>query len=83
MSLFFRELQRIESITSSPVITHFSETIQGVTTIRAYNQESRFMEMLFKKMEANNVAFISLNCSNRWLGIALVRHIFQMVSTEF
>ncbi|CAO1396998.1 unnamed protein product [Diamesa serratosioi] len=66
-----RELQRIESITSSPIISHFSETILGLTTIRAYNQESRFMEMLFKHMEANNVAFIILNSSNRWLGIAL------------
>jgi hypothetical protein len=31
------------------------------------------MEMLFKRMEANNVAFVILNTSNRWLGIALVR----------
>lgn len=68
----YRELQRIESISSNPVISHFSETILGLTTIRAYNQESRFMEMLFKRMEDNNVAFVILNCSNRWLGIALV-----------
>lgn len=68
-----RELQRIESCSSAPVISHFSETILGLTTIRAYNQESRFMEILFKRMEANNVAFVILNSSNRWLGIALVR----------
>lgn len=67
-----RELQRIESITSSPIISHFSETIEGVTTIRAYSQESRFMEILFKHIEANNITFITLNSSNRWLGIALV-----------
>lgn len=30
------------------------------------------MEMLFKRIEANNIAFIILNTSNRWLGIALV-----------
>lgn len=72
-NFIFRELQRIESISSAPVISHFSETILGLTTIRAYNQESRFMEMLFKRMEANNVAFVILNSSNRWLGIALVR----------
>lgn len=34
------------------------------------------MEMLFKKIEANNVAFVILNSSNRWLGIALVRFHF-------
>nr|XP_029714518.1 ATP-binding cassette sub-family C member Sur-like [Aedes albopictus] len=66
-----RELQRIESITYSPIISHFSETIDGVTTIRAYQQESRFTETLFRRMEANNVAQVILNCSNRWLGIAL------------
>ncbi|XP_050087692.1 ATP-binding cassette sub-family C member Sur isoform X2 [Anopheles aquasalis] len=66
-----RELQRIESITYSPVLSHFAETIEGVTTIRAFGQESRFMEALFRRMEANNVAQVVLNCSNRWLGIAL------------
>ncbi|KFB49204.1 sulfonylurea receptor/ abc transporter [Anopheles sinensis] len=66
-----RELQRIESITYSPILAHFSETIEGVTTIRAFGQEARFMEVLFRRMEANNVAQIVLNCSNRWLGIAL------------
>ncbi|XP_053666960.1 ATP-binding cassette sub-family C member Sur [Anopheles marshallii] len=66
-----RELQRIESMTYSPVLAHFSETIEGVTTIRAFGQEARFMEVLFKRMEANNVAQIALNCSNRWLGIVL------------
>lgn len=68
---FSRELQRIENITCSPIISHFSETIQGVSTIRAFNQETRFMEILFKRMESNNIAFIILNTSNRWLGIAL------------
>ena len=67
-----RELQRLESITTSPILSHFAETIQGVVTIRAYNQEGRFMEMLFKHMEANNIAVIMQNSSNRWLGIAFV-----------
>lgn len=67
-----RELQRLESITNSPILSHFAETIQGVATIRAYNQESRFMEILFKRLEANNIAVIIQNTSNRWLGIGLV-----------
>lgn len=68
-----RELQRIESISSAPILSHFVETIQGVMTIRAFNQESRFMEILFKRMEANNIVLIMLDACNRWLGIALVR----------
>lgn len=79
-----RELQRLESITSSPILTHFAETIHGVATIRAYNQESRFMEILFKRMEANNIAVIMENTMNRWLGIALVseKHIYGHVQDK-
>uniref|UniRef100_A0A1A9ZP07 ATP-binding cassette sub-family C member Sur n=1 Tax=Glossina pallidipes TaxID=7398 RepID=A0A1A9ZP07_GLOPL len=66
-----RELQRIENATHSPIISHLTETIQGVTTIRAYNQESRFMEILFKRLEANTITFTIMTTSNRWLGISL------------
>jgi len=68
----FRELQRIENATNSPVISHLSETIQGVTTIRAFNQQTRFTEILFKRLEANTIAYALLNTSHRWLGVSLV-----------
>ncbi|XP_016965404.2 ATP-binding cassette sub-family C member Sur isoform X2 [Drosophila biarmipes] len=66
-----RELQRIENTTNSPVISHLSETIQGVTTIRAFNQQTRFTEILFKRLEANTIAYAILNTSHRWLGVSL------------
>ncbi|KAH8351886.1 hypothetical protein KR084_000433 [Drosophila pseudotakahashii] len=66
-----RELQRIENATNSPVISHLSETIQGVTTIRAFNQQTRFTEILFKRLEANTIAYALLNTSHRWLGLSL------------
>lgn len=69
-----RELQRIDSITKSPVFSHFNETLQGLASIRAYNRQTHFWNSLWNKMDVNTNSFIILNSSTRWLGIALVKN---------
>ena len=39
-----RELQRLESISRSPVYSHFSETLDGLETIRTRKREEDFVE---------------------------------------
>ncbi|XP_056698803.1 ABC transporter C family member 3 [Spinacia oleracea] len=39
-----RELCRLVGVTKAPVIQHFAETISGATTIRSFDQESRFCQ---------------------------------------
>ncbi|XP_046995474.1 ATP-binding cassette sub-family C member Sur [Schistocerca americana] len=66
-----RELQRLDSITRSPIFSHFSETLGGLTTIRAFNHQQRFADLLFKRMDCHTNVFLIMNAGNRWLGIAL------------
>lgn len=62
-----RELKRFDSITKSPIYQHFSETLVGVTTIRAFGDEIRFIKENLEKIDANNKPFFYLWVANRWL----------------
>ncbi|KAG7664937.1 YBT1 [[Candida] subhashii] len=62
-----RELQRYDSITKSPIHQHFSESLAGVATIRAYGIESRFMKQNLKAIDQNSRPFFYLWVANRWL----------------
>lgn len=62
-----RELKRFESITKSPIHQHFSESLNGVATIRAYGVESRFMKQNLQAIDNNNRPFFYLWVANRWL----------------
>ncbi|XP_071810168.1 ATP-binding cassette sub-family C member 9-like [Asterias amurensis] len=66
-----RELQRLDSITKSPIYAHFSESLNGLSTIRAYRDEKRFREFLLDAVDKNTVAFLHINTCNRWLGVCL------------
>ncbi|XP_022105345.1 ATP-binding cassette sub-family C member 9-like [Acanthaster planci] len=66
-----RSLQRLDSVTKSPVFAHFSETLGGLPTIRAYRDQDRFYSTLMKKVNVNNTAFLYLQTSNRWAGMRL------------
>ncbi|KAJ1932872.1 hypothetical protein EC988_009310, partial [Linderina pennispora] len=64
-----REIKRFESVTKSPIYTQFGETLNGVSTIRAYGQEKRFMRSNYAKIDDNIRPFIYMWGANRWLSI--------------
>ncbi|XP_022104006.1 ATP-binding cassette sub-family C member 9-like [Acanthaster planci] len=66
-----RELQRLDSITKSPIYAHFSETLSGLSTIRAYKDEERFQKNILDAIDRNVLADLNLNTCNRWLGVRL------------
>ncbi|CAH1274300.1 ABCC1 [Branchiostoma lanceolatum] len=66
-----RQLKRIESISRSPIYSHFGETVQGTSTIRAYDREQQFFFQNQAKVDENQVAYYPMIVSNRWLALRL------------
>ncbi|KAF3938642.1 hypothetical protein ABW19_dt0204021 [Dactylella cylindrospora] len=62
-----RDLKRLESIQRSPLYQHFGETLAGITTIRAYGDERRFVRDNLTKVDMHNRPFFYLWVANRWL----------------
>lgn len=62
-----RDLKRLESVQRSPLFQQFGETLSGVTTIRAYGDERRFVRENMAKINAQLRPFIYLWAANRWL----------------
>jgi ABC-type branched-subunit amino acid transport system ATPase component len=64
-----RELQRLESASRSPVFAHFSETLQGLVTIRAFHRTPHFVAKNAALVDRNATAFWANVSGNRWLGV--------------
>ena len=64
-----RDLKRLESAQRSPLYQQFGETLSGITTIRAYGDERRFIVDNAQRINAHNRPFIFLWGTNRWLAL--------------
>lgn len=80
-----RELKRLESMSRSPIHQHFSETLVGITTIRAFSDERRFLVDNMKKIDDNNRPFFYLWVCNRWLSyrIELIGALIVLAAGSF
>ncbi|XP_067031621.1 ATP-binding cassette sub-family C member 10-like isoform X2 [Acropora muricata] len=66
-----RELKRLMSVTLSPIYAHFSETLSGLTTIRALRDELRFKLENEFRLETNQRANFCALVASQWLGLFL------------
>ena len=66
-----RSLNRLEGSMRSPIISVFSETIPGVTTIRACNLEDKFKEKFFSKLNNFYKILLYQSGATNWFGLTL------------
>ncbi|KAM6175201.1 ATP-binding cassette sub-family C member 3 isoform 2-T2 [Erethizon dorsatum] len=64
-----RQLKRLESVSRSPIYSHFSETVTGTSVIRAYGRTEDFKVLSDIKVDTNQRSCYPYIASNRWLGI--------------
>ncbi|KAJ7619563.1 hypothetical protein FB45DRAFT_931097, partial [Roridomyces roridus] len=62
-----RDLRRMESNTRSPIFSDFGELLTGVVTVRAFSAEKRFMDAIYKRIDAMTAFNYFIWMTNRWL----------------
>jgi len=66
-----RELQRLDSISKSPIYAAFGEALTGAATIHAFGSVERFGSVNMQKFDYNMRASWIALVANRWLSIRL------------
>ncbi|XP_022081039.1 ATP-binding cassette sub-family C member 8-like isoform X2 [Acanthaster planci] len=66
-----RELKRLQNISKSPIVAHFTESFDGLSTIRAYRAEKRFLDIVQQRVTINATAFTYLWCTYRWVRVRM------------
>ncbi len=66
-----RQLKRMDSASKSPIFSHFSESLTGVSSIRAYKAQAMFVKSMEERVDKNLMFYYPNNIANRWLGLRL------------
>ena len=62
---------RLEAVSRSPIYADFSQALAGVSSIRAYREESKFVSNLERVLDRNSIAGITAQLAGQWLAIRL------------
>jgi ABC-type multidrug transport system fused ATPase/permease subunit len=73
-----RQVKRLESTAKSPIFEFFNATLAGVSSIRAYERSSDYIDTMFFRLDRHARCIFNLCLIKRWLGWR-----FQLVGTVF
>ena len=66
-----RDLQRLEAVSRSPIFAQFSETLNGISTIRAFGRVRDFQTASQTLVNTNSRCFFSQILAQQWVSIRL------------
>ncbi|XP_002735629.1 ATP-binding cassette sub-family C member 8-like [Saccoglossus kowalevskii] len=67
-----RELRRLDSITKSPVLSHVTETIGGIVTVKAYRADKRFQQRFNKLVEQTSLCQLYFFTAIAWIAVRMM-----------
>ncbi len=53
-----RELKRLDAVSRSPIFAWFSESLSGLSTIRAFGQQKVFIENNERRVDRNQICYL-------------------------
>lgn len=66
-----REVKRLDALLRSALYAHFSETLTGLATLRAYQETERFRNDHHRHLDIENRAYFFSICNQRFLGVRM------------
>lgn len=66
-----RQIRILDLELQSPLVAKFSETIEGLATIRAFGWQEKSMAAFLKRLDAAQRPFYLLYCIQRWLNFVM------------
>ena len=66
-----RELKRLDAVSRSPIFAWFSESLNGLATIRAFGQQALFVGANEARVDRNQICYLPSIAVNRWLAVRL------------
>ncbi|KAK1161959.1 multidrug resistance-associated protein 9-like [Acipenser oxyrinchus oxyrinchus] len=66
-----RELKRMENISRSPWFSYTTATVEGLSTIHAYNKQEVHIEQFKQLGDMNSSHYMLFHCGTRWLSFRL------------
>ncbi|XP_077165982.1 ATP-binding cassette sub-family C member 12-like isoform X2 [Paroedura picta] len=64
-----RELKRVENLSRSPWFSMITSSVQGLSTIHAYNKKDDYIARFKELNDENSGHFMLFNCALRWFAV--------------